>query len=194
MELVSYGTLGDFIRKNGAIPEWMARPILRQVGDALNYMHSLGIAHRDIKLENILLDKWKNPKLTDFSYSLICLKDPTTGNPAVSKTFCGSVPYMPPEILSKQAYNPQSADIWSLGICVFIMLNDRIPFRFSDISMMLRNQQDKNYQHRRHVNEVLTKECKDLIDQMLEPNPTKRITAANLVKHPWFSLKSKGHG
>lgn len=186
MEFAPNGTLGDFIRRNGAIPEWMAKPLMLQIANALHYLHASGIAHRDVKLENIMLDKFQNPKLTDFSYSLVCLRDPTTGNFAINKTFCGSLPYMPPEILKKTPYDPKASDIWSLGVCLFIILNDRVPFRFNDIMAMVKSQLAREWAFKGHIKEATSEECKDLVNRMLDPNQATRITAIQITEHPWF--------
>ena len=184
MEYTPNGTLGDFIRRNRAMPEWMCKPMFSQIVEAIHYMHSLGIAHRDLKLENILLDKFSNPKLTDFSYAVIF--DDVAGHSSLSDTFCGSIPYMPPEILEKRAYDPKLADIWSLGVCIFIMLNDRLPFRFQDIRTMIKLQHNKQYAYKQRIEKTLSSQCKDCVSRMLEPDVKHRITSVGLILHPWL--------
>ncbi|XP_074594580.1 testis-specific serine/threonine-protein kinase 2-like [Brevipalpus obovatus] len=192
MEFAPNGTLADYIRRNGPTPEWIARSMVKRVVKALLYLHSRGIAHRDLKLENILLDKRSNPKLTDFSYSLVCIRDPETGAVQISKTFCGSIPYMAPELLTQKPYDPKKADIWSLGICIFILMNDRIPFDPGDVAKMIKAQLNKEFEFRKKIEAIVTDECKDFIRKMLEPLPKVRPSCEELNEHRWFTIERNG--
>lgn len=183
MEYAAHGTLSDFLRKNGAFPEWMARHMFHPIIDALHYLHSNGIAHRDLKLENILLDQFNTPKLTDFSYSLVCKDE----NP-LTQTFCGSLPYMPPEILQQGPYNPQLADVWSLGVCLYIVLNDKLPFKVDNVQMMILSQLGRRFEHRQKIRERLSYQCQDIVNQMLDPDITSRIKTDRLLAHEWFMM------
>ena len=85
------------------------------MASAVKYCHDIGVAHRDIKPDNILVDESNQPMLIDFAFGTISLGKK-------SESFCGTVSYMAPEILCKQPYCPRKADIWSFGIVAYKML------------------------------------------------------------------------
>ncbi|RWS15380.1 testis-specific serine/threonine-protein kinase 1-like isoform X3 [Dinothrombium tinctorium] len=190
MEYCSNGTAADLLKQFKELPDWICKPFFTQLVEALHYMHSLNIAHRDIKLENILLDRQTNPKLTDFSYSLYVEKD-GQGNTILSKTFCGSLPYIPPEILLEKPYDPKAADIWSLGVCLYILLNNTLPFKFDDIQNMIRCQLNREYKFKARVENSISDKCKDLLKKMLEPDFKQRITTIGIMLHPWLSSRDE---
>lgn len=97
--------------------------MFKQIVEGINYCHKINIVHRDIKLENILLDEFKNAKIIDFGFA-ICTPDTSK-----LKIFCGTPQYMSPEIVSKIDYIGQKADIWSLGILLYCMLCGKFPFK-----------------------------------------------------------------
>lgn len=185
MEYTPNGTVADFLRQYRAIPEYVCKPMFAQVVDALHYMHSQWIAHRDLKLENILIDKYGQPKLTDFSYSLICNKD-EAGRLVMSRTFCGSLPYIPPEVLQEHAYDPRVADVWSLGVCLYVMLNDGLPFKFHELTVMLQSQLNKDWKFKSRVVNQVSDVAKELVARMLEPDVKTRITCAEILCHAWI--------
>ena len=98
------------------IKEKECKKLIIPILDALQYLHSQNIVHRDIKLENIIMDKKNNAKLIDFGFSVIIYNDQKL------KVFCGTPSYMAPEIVAKQEYNGFSVDIWSIGVLLYTML------------------------------------------------------------------------
>ena len=182
MEFAAKGTLTDYLRNNGSMTEEIAKPFFKQILDGIHELHRINIAHRDIKLENILLSKKSNPMISDFGYAIEV--DPK--NP-LSTQFCGTLPYLAPEILQRIPFNPLVSDIWSLGVCFFILLNDALPFKIEDDdSVMLKNQLKKNWSFRKSVEPKLSVEVKNIIKSMLEPNPTLRPKTRDLKVNPWF--------
>ena len=182
MEFASNGTLTDFLKQNGALSEMAAQNWFPKILDAIVYLHGIRVAHRDIKLENILLTKKYKPKVSDFSYAIEVKADSP-----LSTQFCGTVPYFPPEILQRKPHNPLMADIWSLGICFYIMLNDKLPFVLDNDSLMLKQQLNKQWKHRPNVGKKLSPQLKNLIASMLEPNLSRRATAEKLATNPWIT-------
>ena len=185
MEYASGGTLSDLIVKRGAQTEKMAKSLFSDIFRAMGYMHSVPFAHRDMKLENILLDKNGRPKITDFSYGVYC--GSANHELVLSKTFCGTTPYMPPEMLQQKPYSPLLADVWSLGVCLYIFVNASFPFKISDDpDMMVKLQLLSEMNMKSKYEAALSPEIKDLIKCMLQTDSSKRITMNNVLFHPWI--------
>jgi serine/threonine protein kinase len=108
-------TLSAMLKQQGQLEEPVARLILQRLASAIKYCHDIGVAHRDIKTDNILVDASNQPMLIDFAFGTISLGKK-------SESVCGTVSYMAPEILGKQSYCPRKADIWSFGIVAYKML------------------------------------------------------------------------
>lgn len=93
------------------------------MAEALAHCHNQNICHRDIKLENVLVDEKDNVKLIDFGFSLKC------NNKTRLVSFCGTPPYMSPELSAKNPYNGQSSDVWALGVALYLMTTGKFPFK-----------------------------------------------------------------
>lgn len=127
MELASGGDLSNLSNKIGPMNEGQARFYYRQVGAGLRYIHSIGYAHRDIKCENVLLDKDLSVcKLTDFSFTRK-VTDPD-GRIVLSEDPVGTAEYAAPEVVLGQPYDAMAADIYSLGILLAVLLQNSVPF------------------------------------------------------------------
>lgn len=174
MEFVDNGSFADLLYKNGPIGDYRAKTLFRGVFNGVEYMHKRLIAHRDLKLENLLLNKNNEPKIVDFSLSVIW-----DGKRLLSD-WCGTPPYFAPEILSRKPYNPLSYDVWTLGVCLFIMLNDNIPFLCFDEQEMLNKQLNRQYKFRTKLEKNISTELKNIVGQMLEPEMSIRISISNV--------------
>ncbi|XP_069789837.1 testis-specific serine/threonine-protein kinase 1-like [Narcine bancroftii] len=183
MELGEQGDLLDFIKARGALPEQMARTMFRQLALAVQYCHEMDVVHRDLKCENILLDKDFNIKLSDFGFSKRCVTD-DLGRPLLSKTFCGSPAYAAPEIIQAIPYHPKVCDIWSLGVILFVMVCGSMPYNDTHIKKMLRLQKEHrvDFPHSAPV----PGDCRDLIYRMLHPTMRKRLTIGEVLEHAWL--------
>uniref|UniRef100_A0A673V8Y3 non-specific serine/threonine protein kinase n=1 Tax=Suricata suricatta TaxID=37032 RepID=A0A673V8Y3_SURSU len=125
MELAARGDLLQLVQTRGALPEDEARDKFHQLSSAIKYCHDLNVVHRDLKLENVLLDESFNIKLSDFGFSKCCLRD-DGGRLTLSKTFCGSAAYAAPEVLEAVPYQPKVCDIWSLGVILYVMVSPEV--------------------------------------------------------------------
>jgi serine/threonine protein kinase len=130
-QYIDGGQLLDYIISHGALNEKLSRKFLRQILEAVDYCHSNSIVHRDLKIENILLDKKGKVKLIDFG--LANFVDPYKH----LATFCGSLYFAAPEVISAKKYiGPEGndtcdnfiVDMWSIGIILFVLVTGRVPF------------------------------------------------------------------
>ena len=105
------------------LPEATCKYIFKQLVRGIAYMHSKQYAHRDLKLDNILMDSsTKNIKIIDFGFSL------KTAENEKLNVFCGTPHYMDPDIVKKQAYSPKAADVWACGVILYIIYVGKLPF------------------------------------------------------------------
>jgi len=152
------------------IPEDKVRVVIRQLASALKYIHALKIVHGDLKLENILIDSNFYTKLIDFGGAIV-LND--VNQPIASHHFLGTTQYAPPEIESNDKYFPIPGEMWCLGCVLFTMLTGSRPFK------------DKNFFKKAPLTRKVSPEAHDLISLLLSIEPTGRITAEEVLNHPF---------
>ncbi|KAI9275204.1 kinase-like domain-containing protein [Helicostylum pulchrum] len=176
MDYVNGGQLLHYIVKRRKLSETHARHFSRQIVSALDYMHRNSIVHRDLKIENILIDKsGKNIKIIDFGLSnLFCPERRLT-------TYCGSLYFAAPELLRATPYRGPEIDVWSLGVVIYVMVTGSVPF--DDKSMP--GLHDKIKRGQVAYPSHLSPECKDLLSRIFVTDPTKRIKLADVIRHHW---------
>jgi 5'-AMP-activated protein kinase catalytic alpha subunit len=190
MEFASNGDIAGYLQKNGALNESLACYWFAQITDALKFIHEeLHLAHRDIKIDNILLNDQKIAKLTDFGFAKE-VWDEKKHKVMMSETFCGTEPYYSPQIVTRKPYNPFCADVWAMGVVLFCMLNNKFPFHFGDAKAMFKEQNDPNFIRTRYVKEF-PKDLKNLQQRLFDPKEETRITLAQVLDHPWVRRKGK---
>ena len=161
MEYINGGNLFSFLKKHRKVSEKTAKLLYRQIILGIKYMHEQGIVHRDIKLENILIDLNNNIKICDFGIGRV-LSSPE--QPLFDQ--CGTPMYIAPEILlcsKEKGYKGFPVDIWSSGIVLYILLSGTLPFSFKNSSSSLSES-----------------------NESLKKNPEKRITCEEILNHPWM--------
>jgi serine/threonine protein kinase len=136
-EFAENGALFEYVHAKKKLETPQIKRIAFQVLAALHYLEQRKIMHRDIKLENILLDKDGEPKLADFGWAVHAI----TGR---RKSFCGTVIYLPPELISKQEYDFK-VDVWSLGILLFELATGKAPFAGEDNNSTLEMIRSKDF-------------------------------------------------
>lgn len=178
MEYASNGSLLDMVRQENHFSEQKAKHVYLQLIDALEYIHSRGIVHRDIKCENILFDDNDVLKIIDFGFAS-CYKE---NKRALSETYCGSRAYCCPELLKQKPYQPHSADIWASGVVLFAMVYGKLPYDDSDMTKLLKQVQSRvHFPDRPEVSRA----CQQLISAILAPFK-KRATLAQIKKFDWM--------
>lgn len=183
MNLAENGDLLEYIRDRGPMPDDDARRYFRHLITAVEYFHSLGIVHRDLKCENLLLDINHNVVVSDFGFARGQMVNPETGKRRLSQTFCGSYAYAPPEILRGIAYDGTIADIWSIGVILYTMVSASLPFDDSNLKTLLEQvTKPVHFSSRKKI----TAEAKSLICLMLQPSVEKRATLKEIKEHCWF--------
>ena len=176
MEFICADLLG-FIRKREKLNEKISKVIFKQIIQGLKYMHKLNIVHRDIKLDNLLLDLSNTIKICDFGVSKI-LKS----SDELMYDHCGTPAYLAPEVFGNNGYKGFSCDIWSLGVTLYYMLKGEQPFQGKNLEELKKNIFSKKY----NKIEFISEEAEDLIDKMLTKNPEERITLDEIFKHKWI--------
>ncbi|XP_076236835.1 testis-specific serine/threonine-protein kinase 6 [Calliopsis andreniformis] len=186
MRYAENGDLLDFVLKNGAVIEGQARVWTRQLALGLQYLHEMEIAHRDMKCENVLLTSNYNVKLADFGFARYVIDN--RGRRVLSDTYCGSLSYAAPEILRGSPYNPKIADIWSLGVILYILLNKAMPFDDNDIKSLYEQQTNRKWKFRSKVVKSLSDKVKKLVARLLEPDPSKRCKLEQIISSDWMAM------
>ena len=166
------GDLLGFIRKRGKLSEPMTKVIFRQIIEGLRYIHKKKIVHRDIKLDNVLIDLTNTVKICDFGVSRIL----QPGD--IMYENCGTPAYIAPEIFKNEGYEGYSCDIWSAGVTLYYMLAGVQPFKGWKIEELKEIILKGEYEQIKDI----SKEANDLINKMLKLNPKERIIEASLVK------------
>uniref|UniRef100_A0A182W861 Protein kinase domain-containing protein n=1 Tax=Anopheles minimus TaxID=112268 RepID=A0A182W861_9DIPT len=181
-----YAEMGDmlsFVIEHGPQGEPQTRIWCRQLALAVQYLHESGIAHRDLKCENILLSANLNVKLSDFGFARYVAEK--NRQPELSTTFCGSFDYSAPELLKGKPYNPKASDLWALGVVLYMLLNKSIPFK-GKTRQVYEQQMARAWKFRSRVNDVLSPEVKTLVRSLLEPNPLIRWTIEEVLVCDWL--------
>jgi len=179
--VMQYCPNGEFLKKVDHIySEDEAAVYFCQLCCALHYCHKFGICHRDLKFENVLLDEENRLIVTDFGLGAVSNSPDKTFYS--QKTTCGSAHYIAPEVISEKKYDGRKADIWSLGVMLYSMVHGALPFAGDDIQQLFDRIQRCSY----HLKDSLSAELRDLIRNMLQPDPQKRYGFPQILHHPFL--------
>lgn len=178
MENVLGGDLLTFIKKRNKLPEKTAKFIFKQLLQSLKYIHNKNIVHRDIKLDNILIDLNNNIKLCDFGVGKYI-----SDNHELLYDQCGTPAYIAPEVVAGEGYEGFPVDLWSSGVVLYSLLMGSIPFKAQNINDLQGLIMSGNYKKTIGI----SKNANDLLNKLLEINPKKRINLEEALNHPWFS-------
>ncbi|EIN12007.1 kinase-like protein [Punctularia strigosozonata HHB-11173 SS5] len=159
------------------LPEPQARYIFAQVIEAVHYLEQLGITHRDIKDENLVIDSDLKVKLIDFGSAVV--SDPEQERPYY-QMFYGTTAYAASEILQRKKYQAPPAEIWTLGVLLSFLLTGSSPFLSEDDAIHGR------VSIRESIATTLSEDCLSLMQRCLEPDPSKRADIYEVRAHPWL--------
>lgn len=179
MEFCEKGDLRKFLKKR-ALKEHNVRNLMVQLVSGIQYMYNNNIYHRDLKPQNILIDKYYNLKITDFGLAK------TQENNELFETICGSPMYMAPEIMKYKKYD-RKADLWSLGVIFYELLTGKTPFNASNHAELIENIEKNEIYFPNHIK--ISYNARDLLLRLLNKNSNKRISWDQLFKHPWLSVE-----
>jgi serine/threonine protein kinase len=170
MEFLACGTLVDFTNRRSRLPEPFARSVFSQLVEAVSALHlTYRIFHRDLKTENVLLDKHKNVRLVDFG-----LSEEFSSPDQTFADRCGSPAYISPEIFRGETHTIR-ADIWSLGVILFAITHGRLPFDHAELIPTFQPQPIM----------ALSGELRGLIERLLMKDPAQRPTIEEVRHDSW---------
>ncbi|KAF2637537.1 kinase-like protein [Massarina eburnea CBS 473.64] len=174
LEFAGRGELYKHLRREQRFPEWKAAQYMAQMAAALKYLHKKHVMHRDIKPENILVGIHGELKISDFGWSVHAPNNRR-------KTMCGTLDYLPPEMLTGVGSYSEKIDLWSLGVLMYEFLVGQAPFEDSQAKTQRRIVRGEYT-----VPSFVSAEAKDLIKKLLVLDPEKRLSLPEVEQHPWI--------
>ena len=197
------GDLAQALQLRGCLCEEDAKTVMAGIFRGLSYLHSRGVVHRDIKLENILLSKgshdMSNVKIIDMGFAKKLSGSDATSEGEALNTVCGTPLYIAPELVrptlesgkrhDKARFGTQ-ADMWSCGVILYSLLSGCLPFHTDGKQSMIELFEDIEgafYDFSDPVWSIVSDEALSLIEGLLEVDPCKRLTAEEALRHPWMA-------
>ncbi|ODQ51717.1 kinase-like protein [Saitoella complicata NRRL Y-17804] len=177
MEYCSGGELFDYLCRKKRLPEDEVKRLFAQICGAVGYVHSKGCVHRDLKLENILLDKHGNVKLVDFGFT----RENDPGK--FLETWAGTTAYAPPEMIMGGKYAGEAADAWSTGVILHTLLTGELPFDDDDEQ----NMRKKIISDDIKIPMDISEHASALIRMLLNKDPVRRPTIQQVLVHPFLA-------
>mmetsp|Transcript_25901 Transcript_25901/g.24735 ORF Transcript_25901/g.24735 Transcript_25901/m.24735 type:complete len:537 (+) Transcript_25901:79-1689(+) len=190
LELIVGGELFDKIVTVGKLSEEQAFFYFDQLVEGVEYCHKLGVCHRDLKPENLLLDEHGDLKISDFGLSSLYVGDAEMDGASRTEllhTTCGTPNYVAPEVIADQGYDGKKADVWSIGVILYVLLAGFLPFDEGTIMALFSKIQKADFTYPTWF----SPEVRALLDQVLVADPKVRISLTQLKDHPWMVMYRK---
>ncbi|XP_046482080.1 calcium/calmodulin-dependent protein kinase type 1 isoform X6 [Neodiprion pinetum] len=182
MELVTGGELFDRIVEKGSYTEKDASGLIRQVLEAVDYMHEQGVVHRDLKPENLLYyspDEDSKIMISDFGLSKM-------EDSGIMATACGTPGYVAPEVLAQKPYG-KAVDVWSIGVISYILLCGYPPFYDENDANLFAQILRGEFEFDSPYWDDISDSAKDFIKKLMCVNVDERYTCKQALAHPWIS-------
>lgn len=177
LEYAANGNLYERLCRRKQFADREAARYARMIAEALAHCHEHNVMHRDIKLENILLDHLNSAKLCDFGWAV----HSTSGR---RRTLCGTPDYLAPEMVEQTHEYTNAVDVWSLGVVIFEMLAGRAPFYADDgIKKTIENISSVRYS----FPDCISERARDLIEKILVKDTAQRLSITQILQHPWIA-------
>ncbi|KAI1287778.1 NUAK family SNF1-like kinase 1 [Halotydeus destructor] len=176
MQYASGGELYEYVSERKVLNDNEARRLFRQIATAVYYCHKNKVCHRDLKLENILLDEKGNAKIGDFGLSNVF------DEKHFLQTFCGSPLYASPEIVKGTPYYGPEVDCWSMGVLLYTLVYGAMPFDGSNFKRLVKQISEANYYEPKQKSEASS-----LIRKLLAVNPSRRATIVDICANDWVN-------
>lgn len=186
--VLEYCQSGPIFTRFNTVPiqEHVLLRYARDIVLGLDYLHSLHIAHMDLKPENMLLCADGEVKLADFGVSFI---HDLVASDGVEKRLVGTPAFLAPDCLDESGYDPFKADIWSLGVCFYSMATARVPFTGKTVYQIVASARSRDVDF--PDTQKLSETFEDLLRKMLCVDAAKRLTIAEVMQHPWITRDGK---
>jgi serine/threonine protein kinase len=174
-------TLTKRLKSTGPLGEEKTRELVQNIAQALKYCHEIGVSHRDIKSDNVLINQDNHIVLIDFAFSFCSL----SGKKA--ETYCGTISYMSPELISKQPHCPKKADVWALGILAYKIVTGEHPFQCSVCGYIATHDQEAiekrilTEDYSQDKAEGFSRSFNNFLGRTLEKCPEKRSTIKEVI-------------
>ena len=185
MQFATKGTMKQYLDKYGPFSEKKCKVWFAQLLSAMSYMHRKSMAHRDLKLANILLDDSYEVLISDFGLSRIAYRK-SKGGILDSDTYCGTPPFMAPELLERKSYNAFLVDVWALGVILFKLFCKDYPFDMDNRVEAIHRMKIRKWYFTMTPQNLPTKGLTDILQKILEPDTNLRPTIDKLRKHFWI--------
>ncbi|KAM3919632.1 serine/threonine-protein kinase 33 [Leptodactylus fuscus] len=192
MELCEGGELREILHRRKRLSESETRHVIRSLASSIAYLHKKDIVHRDLKLENILVqgghtaeceEMLLNIKVTDFG---LAVQKGGVGSENMLQATCGTPIYMAPEVINAHDYS-QQCDIWSIGVIMYMLLSGDPPFMGSSEDKLFELIKRGELNFSSSVWQSVSEAAKDVLQKLLRVDPADRITANELLDNPWIT-------